>query len=71
MREDLKQNVEEYSELIGMTIESARVVLEKNGMKIRAVKQNGRGSIVTMDYRPERLNVATVNGVITEILKLG
>lgn len=52
-------------ELIGLTLESAREILKDK--KYRIVRIDGKGMMVTCDYRPERLNLEIENNIITKI----
>lgn len=56
------------SPLIGLKLEEAIML---SGLTIRPMCENGEMLIGTCDYRPDRVNVATVDGIITEILGLG
>ncbi len=61
----------EFKHLIGMTTEDASAALKKDNMKIRIMRRDGEGGVGTCDYIPERVNVAIVDGKVTEIINLG
>ena len=61
--------MKEFQNLIGLTIEDASKIYT-NG-KIRVTKNNGQNTRITMDSIPTRLNVAVVDGKISEILRFG
>ena len=56
---------------IGNTVEDVSKEAERTGWSIRVMKQDGKNCIGTCDYRPGRINVAVVEGRITEIIGLG
>ena len=64
-------DVFELSKIVGMDFYSAYLSLRKYGYKIRVIYKNGSDCIVPRDYYPNRINVATQNDVIIEILGLG
>lgn len=58
-------------DLIGKTLEEASAFVEAFGYRIRATHKDGCPGIVTRDQMPNRINVAMVDGKITEILNVG
>ncbi|PYS91509.1 MAG: hypothetical protein DMF62_02540 [Acidobacteria bacterium] len=57
--------------ILGLTIEQATRKLQAEGLKLRVTFTDGAAVIVTRDVRPERVNVATIDGVVAEILGRG
>ncbi|USN14119.1 hypothetical protein PAPPERLAPAPP_04450 [Brevundimonas phage vB_BpoS-Papperlapapp] len=55
---------EDFSALIGLTILEAEAL---TGGKVRATLRDGRPQIGTCDYRLDRINVSTVDGLITAV----
>lgn len=60
--------IENKVEIIGMDIERAKKTVHN---PIRAVIIDGESQMVTMDYRPNRLNVETNDGKIIKIINCG
>lgn len=57
--------------LVGLgEAEGAKVAAEL-GWEIRPTRINGEDQIITLDLRTNRVNVAVVDGVITEVLSIG
>lgn len=65
--------------LIGMTVPAAVAHVGAHPVSfqgqvvhsIRVVEQDGQGLMATMDFRPERLNVAIAGGNIVRLINLG
>lgn len=63
--------------LVGLSLEEAKYLLKThddfNGYKfiIRVIEDEGGPYIVTMDYRNDRINVATTNGKIIRVNGIG
>jgi hypothetical protein len=57
--------------LIGLTVDEASTTAGAAGYSVRVVEIDGEPQAVTEDYSPTRINVATVDGLITAILSLG
>jgi hypothetical protein len=53
--------------IVGMRLDFARIFFPN----IRVVEQDGNPLPVTMDYRPDRINVATSDGIITRVVNFG
>ena len=62
-------DISDFNQIIGMTVEEAKRSL--TGMTVRETVKDGTHLNVTMDLRGNRLNVATIDGKITEIIKIG
>lgn len=56
---------------VGMTIEAAREFFKEHGYTVRVSNKDGLATIGTRDYRTDRVNVATVDGIVTEIRGVG
>jgi hypothetical protein len=52
--------------LVGLTVEEANKIAT-----VREVQKNGQDYVVTRDYNPHRVNVATTDGKITSIVSVG
>lgn len=55
--------------LIGMPLEKVQAACDAAEVMHRAVEIDGEPQIVTKDYRPERLNFAVENGMVTKVNK--
>jgi hypothetical protein len=58
---------EEFEYLIESNPEVARIELESQGLKLRVIRIDGQGCMITQDIRKDRINVAVVDGAISEI----
>jgi hypothetical protein len=58
----------ELDGLIGLPVERARAIVEEAGGVLRAVSP---GDAVTLEYRPDRVTVAVVNGEVIESNGIG
>lgn len=56
---------------IGNTVAEVSKEARRTGWLIRVMRKDGENCIGTCDYNPGRLNVAVVDGKITEILSVG
>jgi hypothetical protein len=56
-------------QLVGKTVEEASALL--GGAKVRVVEKDGEGLMVTMDYNPDRVNVAVAHGKIVRFVNNG
>lgn len=61
----------ELGELIGLTVEKAEAYLGDHGLSMRVLREDGVDLPATMDLVPTRVNVAVVDGVVTEVLSTG
>jgi hypothetical protein len=57
--------------IVGLTVDEATTVLDQQALTIRVVRDDGADLPATADFRPDRVNVAVENGVITEVVSLG
>lgn len=64
----MDNKLEQYNNLIGLTLEEAEKI---SGKDIRPRKVDGKSMVGTVDYRLTRLNVEIENNKITKILGLG
>ena len=60
-----------WAQLIGETLVEARSLASAQGYTVRVVEQDGERFVVTMDYKPKRINVAVVSGAVTAVRSLG
>jgi len=56
---------------IGNTVDQVSEEAKRTGWSIRVMKQDGKNCMGTCDYNPSRINVAVVDGKITEIMGPG
>ncbi|GEM_PF-2330531 len=54
---------------LGMPIEDAKALAEKEKSPCRVVSVDGQFGMVTMDHRPERLNFTVVDGQVTKVTR--
>lgn len=54
--------------ILGKTVEEAA---QLTNLEVRATWADGEPLVVASDYRPRRLNVKTVDGLITEFVDFG
>jgi len=54
---------------IGLTQEAAMALAKKEGVPSRVVSVDGEVGMVTMDYRPDRLNFTVVKGKVTKVTR--
>jgi hypothetical protein len=59
--------------LVGLTLSEAEELLYENGWSwtLRAVRVNGEDLAMTDDYRPDRVNIVTEDGEITDVVSFG
>ena len=57
--------------LVGQTESAAEQAATAEGWGFRVVRRNGEDLPMTMDYRPDRVNVAVEDGVVTELVSIG
>ena len=57
--------------IVGESIEDASTAASDAGCEVRVVSKDGKPLAGTMDFRPDRINVATENGQVTRIIDLG
>jgi hypothetical protein len=65
--------MDDFADLIGLTFEAAEEALtgRGRGLSLRATQVDGDGVGMTMDIRMDRVNVALVNDVVTEVFGIG
>lgn len=57
----------ELPDLVGLSVEAA----EARGHTVRVTSEDGVGLFGTCDFLPDRVNVAVVDGVISQVLDFG
>ena len=57
--------------IVGLPIDEATTVAEAAGLTVRVTNLDGVEQAITFDMRTDRLNVAVVDGVVTEFLSIG
>lgn len=64
--------VEDLPDVKGQTLEEAEATLKPHGInRVRPTSIDGKAIAGTMDMRPDRLNVALSQGVISSVGKIG
>ena len=58
-------------QLVGETLDEATAIAEASAMTIRVVEEDGQMLPATRDLRPNRINVAVADGVVTKVVNLG
>jgi hypothetical protein len=58
-------------ELVGLSPEEAAAVVRERGWVLRVVREDGADLVVTEDFRENRLNVAVVDGLVTDLVNVG
>lgn len=66
-----KQPKFDVTVLFGLEEVKANEVAKENGYSMRAVFVDGEPMAATMDYNPERLNVAVREGTVTQLCSVG
>lgn len=66
-----KQPKFDVTVLFGLEEVKAKEVAKENGYSMRAVFVDGEAMAATMDYNPERLNVAVREGTVTQLCSIG
>jgi hypothetical protein len=64
-------NDERLQAVIGMTQADAEAKLAEIGLTLRVIELDGVPQPATMDLRPDRVNVAVTDGVVTSVQSLG
>jgi hypothetical protein len=57
--------------LVGLTEDEATEAAEALGWEVRVIRIDGEDQAMTMDLRPNRVNVAVEDGEVTEVLQIG
>ncbi len=57
--------------IVGESLDEASKAAEAAGCMLREVIKDGKPLAATQDFRPDRINVATVNGQVKKITGLG
>ncbi|MBJ7347759.1 MAG: hypothetical protein JHC87_04205 [Thermoleophilaceae bacterium] len=57
--------------LIGKSLKDAKQEAAKFSCSIRAVEVGGKPQAATMDFREDRVNVATSDGRVTKVISIG
>lgn len=57
--------------VIGLSEDEAEEALDDRGWTLRVTRRDGEDLPVTMDLRPDRVNVEVVDGEVTEVLDIG
>ena len=58
-------------EIVGLNPKEASQIVKDNGLIFRIVNTNGVASIVTRDYKINRINVQVDNNEVTKVISIG
>ncbi len=59
-------NIEvKWDDYVGLTLEAAQELAENNNTTLRVTELDGEPQMVTMDYRPGRINASVKNNIVT------
>jgi hypothetical protein len=67
----IMMTIEDFADLIGLTLEDAESVLKTKDMVIRPTQEDGEHLCGTADFRMDRVNVAIKNNIVTSIICIG
>ncbi len=59
--------IEDNTAYLGLTEEEAGDLAEEEGLEHRVINRDGEALVVTMDFRPNRLNFWVEDGVVIEV----
>jgi hypothetical protein len=51
-------------QLIGLNLHDANELATRSGRQLRVVKRDGEGVLVTLDLRPDRINIETEGDIV-------
>lgn len=57
----LRQQADDF---VGLTLDEAKAKASEEGLRYRVVKENGKGSVITGDFVPKRINFSVENNKI-------
>lgn len=57
--------------LVGLTEDEAAEAADALGWEVRVIRRDGEDLAMTMDLRPNRVNVEVTDGEVTEVLQIG
>lgn len=60
-----------HEKIGGMKFENASAIVESMGFKLRKVKIDGKGQVITLDVNTRRINVEVQDDVITVVESFG
>jgi len=66
MRAALERTRAVGSQLVGLNVHDATELAARSGCRLRLVKRDGRGFVVTADLCTTRINVETEGGIVVE-----
>lgn len=55
----------------GLPMADAQTAAESQGLTVREVRRDGEDLLVTQDYSPTRINVATSGGQVEAVVSIG
>jgi len=57
--------------IIGETLSDAEAIAEADGWQLRVIRIDGEDQAATADFVTNRVNVATVDDIVTEVISIG
>jgi hypothetical protein len=68
-----KEHEQNYLESLikGKTVDEAKEILERGQYEMRIVSEDGEDFMGTMDWKPNRVNVAVVKNLVKSVVSLG
>jgi len=57
--------------LVGLTEDDATTAAEGHGWAFRVARRDGEDLPLTMDFRPDRVNVEVTDGEVTAVVSIG
>lgn len=66
-----KQIEDAAAEYIGQPLASFEAAAVKAGWTVRVMQDGPKHNIGTCDFRPNRINVAIANGLLTKLISVG
>jgi hypothetical protein len=65
-KEETKDLMSTLKSKVGLSLDKFVEMCEKEGILVRVTERNGRSLFTTMDYRQNRINVATTAPIVSE-----
>jgi len=65
-KEEAKNLMSTLKSKVGLSLDKFTEMCEKEGILVRVTECNGRSLFTTMDYRQDRINVATTAPIVSE-----
>lgn len=59
------------STILGEELSDAEAIAEADGWQLRVIRIDGQDQAATTDFVPNRVNVGTEDGVVSEVISIG